>query len=306
MAWDRGAGLCRKTEVLHLIPEGLYYTIIMEYVLDCGEETSVRKKTGKRALVICAAAVLAFGIFACSGKSQSGNGEKLGYQLEKPVSGEEVAVLTTSVGTVKIRLFPDEAPKAVQNFKGLIQKGYYNGLIFHRVIKNFMVQTGDPTGTGTGGKSIWNKTFEDEFNSNLVNIRGAVAMANFGKNTNGSQFFIDQAGKDTFSGWDQFEEAYSYYKESKMTSDDFAKSFGTTWLNMDKATKEYRALYEKTGGSPYLDGYYNLSGNGHTVFGQVYEGMDTVDKIASVLVDSESKPLSDVKIIKAEIQKYQG
>lgn len=266
------------------------------------EEIEVNRILWKRSVGLCAAAVLMFSMSACSG----GNGKKLGYQTGKPAAGEEVAVLTTSMGTIRIRLFADEAPKAVKNFKGLIQKKYYDGLIFHRVIKDFMVQTGDPTGTSTGGESMWGKPFEDEFNPNLVNIRGAVAMANSGKDTNGSQFFIDQGGKDTFAGWDQFEQGYSYFKQSKMSADSFTKSFGTTWLNMDKVTKEYRSLYEKNGGNPYLDGSYNLTGRGHTVFGQVYEGMGTVDKIAAVAVDSESKPLSDIKLIKAEIQKYKG
>lgn len=245
---------------------------------------------------------------ACSGNSDGrirpDDGKKIGYQLDAPSEGEDVAVLTTTMGTIKMRLFPDAAPKAVENFKGLIQKGYYNGFIFHRVIKDFMIQTGDPTGTGTGGQSIWNKAFDDEFNSNLLNIRGAVAMANSGKNTNGSQFFIDQAGPSAFQGWSKFEQAYEYFKQSKMTADDFAAQYGTTWINMDKVTDEYRKFYEKNGGNPYLDGYYNIAQTGHTVFAQVYEGMDVVDKIASVSVDSNDKPLSEVKIIKAEIQKY--
>ena len=261
-------------------------------------------KRMKCVLAVVLAAVCTAPLFACSSGAKANSGKKLGYQLEAPAKGEEIAVLTTSMGTVKIRMFPEAAPKAVENWKGLIQKGYYNGLTFHRVIKDFMVQTGDPTGTGKGGESIWNKPFEDEFNANLVNIRGAVAMANSGKNTNGSQFFIDQAGPSAFSGWDQFEQAYSYFKQSKMTVGDFVTQYGSTWLNMDRVTKEYRSLYEKNGGNPYLDGYYNIDGKGHTVFGQVFEGMDVVDKIAAVAVDSESKPLSSVTIVKAELQKY--
>lgn len=240
---------------------------------------------------------------ACSGGS-SGSSGKLGYQLDKPAEGEDIAVLTTSKGTVKLRLFPKAAPKAVENFEGLVKKGYYDGLIFHRVINNFMVQTGDPTGTGKGGESIWKQPFEDEFNPDLLNLRGAVSMANSGKNTNGSQFFINQTSAASFAGWDQFNQMFSYYKQSKMTADDFAAQYGTTWLDMDKATDEYRKLYEKNGGNPYLDGYYNLDGRGHTVFAQVYEGMDIVDQIAAVDVDSNDKPIEDVKIVKAEIQKY--
>lgn len=251
-------------------------------------------------MAFCAGSLLAASLAACSGQSA-----KLGYQLEKPARGDDVAVLTTSMGTVKMRLFSKAAPKAVENFEGLVRKGYYDGLTFHRVIKDFMIQTGDPTGTGTGGESIWKKPFEDEFNADLLNLRGAVSMANSGKNTNGSQFFINQVGPSAFSGWDKFDQAYAYYKQSKMTVGDFAEQYGTTWLNMDRVTDEYRALYEKNGGNPYLDGYYNLSGNGHTVFAQVYEGMDAVDKIAAVPVDSEGKPEKDVKIVKAEIGTYE-
>jgi len=102
-----------------------------------------------------------------------------------------VAIMQTSQGNIEIKLRPDIAPKAVENFIKLSQKGYYNGTIFHRIIKDFMIQGGDPTGTGRGGKSIWNKPFEDEFKAGVVFDRpGILAMANAGKNTNGSQFFI--------------------------------------------------------------------------------------------------------------------
>ena len=88
-------------------------------------------------------------------------------------------------------MYPDIAPKAVENFVGLVKKGYYNGIIFHRVIKNFMIQGGDPTGTGRGGNSIWGHPFKDEFKPGVVfDKSGLLAMANAGRNTNGSQFFI--------------------------------------------------------------------------------------------------------------------
>ncbi len=102
-----------------------------------------------------------------------------------------VAVLETNRGVIEIKLFNDIAPKTVENFVGLIKKGYYNGLIFHRVIKNFMIQGGDPTGTGRGGESIWGKPFADEFSPNAkFDRKGILAMANAGPGTNGSQFFI--------------------------------------------------------------------------------------------------------------------
>ena len=100
-------------------------------------------------------------------------------------------VLETNQGVIEIRLMPDVAPKACENFKKLVEKGYYNGLIFHRVIKDFMIQGGDPTGTGRGGSSIWGKPFEDEFKRGVTfDRKGLLAMANSGPGTNGSQFFI--------------------------------------------------------------------------------------------------------------------
>ena len=101
------------------------------------------------------------------------------------------AIIHTTMGDIHIRLFPEYAPKAVENFTAHAQNGYYNGCIFHRVIKGFMIQTGDPLGDGTGGASIWGHEFEDEFNRNLRHDRPfTVSMANCGPNTNGSQFFI--------------------------------------------------------------------------------------------------------------------
>jgi len=104
---------------------------------------------------------------------------------------EKTIVLETNQGSIEIRLMTDVAPKACENFIKLAQKGYYNGIIFHRVIKNFMIQGGDPTGTGTAGESIWGTEFEDELRSEVkFDKPGILAMANHGPNTNGSQFFI--------------------------------------------------------------------------------------------------------------------
>ena len=112
-------------------------------------------------------------------------------QEENAVSSSPVVVFETTQGNVEIKLFSKEAPKTVENFTGLVKKGYYNGLIFHRVIKNFMVQGGDPTGTGRGGESLWGGKFEDEFSPSLqFDHKGILAMANAGPDTNGSQFFI--------------------------------------------------------------------------------------------------------------------
>jgi cyclophilin family peptidyl-prolyl cis-trans isomerase len=105
-----------------------------------------------------------------------------------------VAQINTSMGTIECQLFTDVAPKASENFIGLAKKGYYNGLTFHRIIENFMIQGGDPNGNGTGGQSVWGGFFDDEFNQNVkFDGAGVLAMANRGPNTNGSQFFITLA-----------------------------------------------------------------------------------------------------------------
>lgn len=123
------------------------------------------------------------------------------------IAKEQVVVLETTVGKITLKLFPKIAPLAVENFTTHIKNGYYNGLIFHRIIKNFMIQGGDPTGSGRGGESIWKKEFKDEFAPNVVFDRPyLLAMANRGPTTNGSQFFITTAptpwlnGKHTIFG----------------------------------------------------------------------------------------------------------
>ena len=194
-------------------------------------------------------------------------------QTQAPASGEKVAVIKTSKGDIFVRLFPEHAPKAVENFKTHAKNGYYDGLIFHRVINDFMIQGGDPTGSGMGGESIWGKSFEDEFTPELHNLRGALSMANAGPNTNGSQFFIVQA---------------------KQVSDDMLDQLETApeELFPTECVREYEAL----GGTPWLD--YK-----HTVFGQVYDGMDVVDDIAGVKVDFfQNKPVEDVVIETIEIK----
>lgn len=232
------------------------------------------------------------------------DGKAIGYQVEKPAKGEEIAVLTTNMGVVKLRLFAAAAPKTVENFKGLINKGYYNGITFHRVIKDFMIQGGDPTGTGTGGSSIWNKNFDDEFNTNLLNIRGSVSMANSGQNTNGSQFFINQRGTSSAIDWSYFQQAYDAYKQNPQG---FIQQYQSGWIDMSKVTEAYKKIYNENGGNPNLDGAYNIVQTGHTVFAQVIEGMDVVDKIALVAADETSnKPTAPVIITKADIEKYKA
>ena len=115
-------------------------------------------------------------------------------QADLPFAGEEVAVIETNLGDVHIRFFPDAVPETTQNFKTLAKRGYYDGIIFHRVIKDFMIQGGDPTGTGTGGESYLGKeSIPDEFDPRLTHLKGALSMANAGPNTGTSQFFIVHA-----------------------------------------------------------------------------------------------------------------
>ncbi len=110
-------------------------------------------------------------------------------------------VLETTHGKIELELFPDVAPLAVENFVTHIKEGYYNGIAFHRIIHNFMIQGGDPTETGRGGESIWHKEFKDEFKPNLIfDKAGILAMANHGANTNGSQFFITTAPTPWLNG----------------------------------------------------------------------------------------------------------
>lgn len=208
---------------------------------------------------------------------------EVGYQLELPKSGEEIAIMSTNMGEIKMRFFEDAAPKAVENFKKHSQDGYYNGLKFHRVIDDFMIQGGDPKGNGTGGSSIWDSPFKDEFSDKLFNIRGSVAMANSGKDTNGSQFFINQA-KPSSLNWDALQNT-------------------VTGIDFSKVTDEIKKLYSENGGNIHLDGALNKFQKGHTVFAQVFEGMDVVDKIAKVKVKN-SVPVEDVIINKIDIVNF--
>jgi cyclophilin family peptidyl-prolyl cis-trans isomerase len=147
------------------------------------------------------------------------------------------ATMQTTEGPIVFELFDEDAPKTVANFRKLVADGFYDGLTFHRVIKDFMIQGGCPLGTGTGGPGY---TFEDEINPHKI-VRGALAMANAGPNTNGSQFFI-----------------------------------------------------VTTGAAPWLDGK-------HTVFGQVTEGMDVVDKLEGVQTDAGDRPSEPIGIASIDL-----
>ncbi len=195
-------------------------------------------------------------------------------QLNRPQTGETVCVMHTNKGDISIRMFPNDAPKAVENFTTHAKEGYYDGLVFHRVINNFMIQGGDPTGTGCGGESIWGHPFKDEFTENRHNLRGALSMANAGPGTNGSQFFIVQA-----KAVDP-----RLLKEMKELED-------------HGFPKEVTEAYAEVGGTPHLDFR-------HTVFGQVFDGMDVVDAIAAVKVDRRDKPTDDVVILGIDVEEW--
>jgi peptidylprolyl isomerase len=109
-------------------------------------------------------------------------------------------ILETTQGNIELELFSDVAPLAVENFTTHVKNGYYDGLIFHRIIKSFMIQGGDPSGTGRGGESIWKKPFKDEYKDKLFSHAGILAMANAGAHTNGSQFFITTAPTPWLNG----------------------------------------------------------------------------------------------------------
>ena len=111
-------------------------------------------------------------------------------QLNEVNEKNPLVTVHTNLGDFTLELFPEVAPKTVENFVTHAKNGYYNGVIFHRVIEDFMIQGGDPTGTGMGGESIYGRTFEDEFSREAFNLYGTLSMANAGPNTNGSQFFI--------------------------------------------------------------------------------------------------------------------
>lgn len=170
--------------------------------------------------------------------------------------------INTTLGEIEVQLFPEQAPKTVKNFVSLAQDHYYDGTIFHRVIPEFMVQGGDPTGTGMGGESIYGAPFEDEFSMDLFNIRGALSMANAGPNTNGSQFFIVQSTQVPADLIEQMKAA--------------------------NYPQEVIDMYQN-GGTPWLD-------HRHTVFGQVIKGLDVVDQMAAAPTGAQDKPVDDIKI----------
>ncbi len=190
-------------------------------------------------------------------------------QLNEVNENNPLVTVHTNLGDFTLELFPEVAPKTVENFITHAKNGYYNGVIFHRVIEDFMIQGGDPTGTGMGGESIYGRTFEDEFSREAFNLYGTLSMANAGPNTNGSQFFIVTAKQVPAQMLKQLKDG--------------------GW------PEEIVEEYAKVGGTPWLD-------HRHTVFGRVVEGMDVVLKIEGVERNAQDRPLEDVVIESMDVK----
>lgn len=250
-------------------------------------------------------------------KNADGTYSAATYDDSLPVAVIEVE----GFGTIRAVLFEEDAPKAVENFITHAEEGYYDGLTFHRVINEFMIQGGDPNGDGTGGESIWGESFKDEFTDSLCNFRGALSMANSGKDTNGSQFFIVQESDGssyTDSYFDSIEEQ-NKLSPSKKAKQQFQQYLNLGYAEADLAaygiteatlkanfqrqnagqtrfTDDVRNYYRQVGGTPWLDKM-------HTVFGQVIDGMDVVDAIAAVSVDDNNAPAETVTITSISIER---
>ena len=190
-------------------------------------------------------------------------------QLNEVNEKNPLVTVHTNQGDFTLELFPEVAPKTVENFVTHAKNGYYDGVIFHRVIEDFMIQGGDPTGTGMGGESIYGRTFEDEFSREAFNLYGTLSMANAGPNTNGSQFFIVTAKQVPAQMLKQLKDG--------------------GW------PEEIVEEYAKVGGTPWLD-------HRHTVFGRVVEGMDVVLKIEGVERNAQDRPLEDVVIESMDVK----
>ena len=274
-------------------------------------------KTGCFAVLLACLALVG-SLAGCQSQEEEqleGGEPYVNQQLVEPTGPK--AVIETSMGNITVALFPQEAPKAVENFLTHAREGYYDGLTFHRVINDFMIQGGDPNGNGTGGESIWGQPFEDEFSDGLHHFPGALSMANSGVNTNGSQFFIVQnatpiAAADTLSVAAQW-----YYNmlqreldvavaQGNLSQDELQALVDSLNAQLQEAQQnglpeEFNqrfapALeqYQQVGGTYYLD--YK-----HTVFGQVVAGMDVVNAIAQVETDQNDRPVEEVTILRITV-----
>ena len=210
-------------------------------------------------------------LLAGCGTDKKESGSKMPMQFPTPAQDAPVAVMHTNQGDISLVLFPEKAPKACENFLTHAKDGYYDGVIFHRVIEGFMIQGGDPEGTGRGGQSIWGRVFENEVSGDLRHFVGALSMANAGPNTNGSQFFIVTGDKVDPSLLKQMEQL--------------------GW------PQEIIKAYREKGGSPHLDG-------GYSIFGQVIAGQEVADAISKVETSAGDKPKEDVVIQSIDVTTY--
>lgn len=216
---------------------------------------------------------------SCSEKEEPADRNAAAYeeQMRMPAEGEQIAVIETSLGTMKIRLFPQYAPKTVANFVGLVEQGSYNDMLFHRVVNTFMIQTGDTDGVadGVGGTTADGNPLPDEYNNGLYHFCGAVSMAHTGAPESGSsQFFIVQRNSEALA-------------MLQLTGDSLVSNYG-----YDERVSSFYALL---GGTPELDYEVRVASKPadkqslpHTVFGQLFEGYDVLDKIASVEVTTNA------------------
>lgn len=245
----------------------------------------------KTAAVIFTAVIAAACVFTgCKGESTAETVDDVTIRnFDMPAEGEKIAVIDVKdYGQIKIKLFADAAPKATENFIGLADMGYYNELIFHRVIPNFMIQGGDPHGDGSGGQSMWGGEFDGGVPEGLYHFSGAVAYANSkGTSTDGSQFYIVNTPAN-----------YVYYGAAQNADGSIKQftSFDESGLTLPENVKQ---MYLEKGGVPFLDGNY-------TVFGQVFEGLDIVREIGSVETDDNDKPLKQVSMNSVKIEEYKA
>lgn len=199
-------------------------------------------------------------------------------QFQKPEKGDEIVVINTSEGTIKVMLFPEIAPKAVENFVTRAKEGYYNGLRFYEILKGKTLSTGDPNGDGTGGESIYKDEdgrtvpFEDEYSTELWHFYGALSYINDGQeNNNGSRFSIVQS---------------SSVSEEMLTQ---MQQIGFPQEVIDR--------YREEGGAPWLD-------TKQVVFAQVYEGFYILNKIAETPADPNGVPKENVVITSMSVEEY--
>lgn len=211
------------------------------------------------------------------------------YQFRQPVKGDTCAEFVISgYGSIFVRLFPSEAPKAVKNFTSLAEEGYYDNMKIDRVIADYLVQSGSPD--GSSGKSIYGGGFENEISKELIPARGALCMANFGEDgTNTSQFFFVQTKSEVVRSLaEPLENRYhmslrEYFNEAYQT----------------ELSEEELKRYETYGGAPWLSGH-------HTVFGQIYDGFSVLDQLSEAKVTSKLKPNPSITIETVRIFSYEG